>query len=186
MSKRDFYEILGVPKGASEEDIKKAYRKLAMKYHPDRNKGRKDSESHFKEAKEAYEALSDKDKRAAYDRFGHAGVDPNAGFGGGGASPSGRAAVCGAGGSIQRGANMSEPAFEEALGQLEAVVARLEEGNLPLEDALRAFEDGVRLTRICAGRLEDAEQRVRLLTQAPDGSEIEVPFAARNEGATDA
>jgi exodeoxyribonuclease VII small subunit len=81
---------------------------------------------------------------------------------------------------------MSEPAFEEALGQLEAVVARLEEGNLPLEDALRAFEDGVRLTRICAGRLEDAEQRVRLLTQAPDGSEIEVPFAARNEGATDA
>jgi len=65
-----------VPKGASEEDIKKAYRKLAMKYHPDRNKGRKDAETRFKEAKEAYEMLSDKDKRAAYDRFGHAGVDP--------------------------------------------------------------------------------------------------------------
>jgi molecular chaperone DnaJ len=86
MSKRDFYEILGVPRGASEEDIKKAYRKLAMKYHPDRNKGRKDAESRFKEAKEAYEMLSDKDKRAAYDRFGHAGVDPSmAGAAGAGA-----------------------------------------------------------------------------------------------------
>jgi len=86
MSKRDFYEILGVAKGASEADIKKAYRKLAMKYHPDRNKGRKDAEARFKEAKEAYEALSDKDKRAAYDRFGHAGIDPSmaAGAGAGG------------------------------------------------------------------------------------------------------
>jgi exodeoxyribonuclease VII small subunit len=81
---------------------------------------------------------------------------------------------------------MSEPTFEEALGQLEAVVARLEGGDLPLEEALRAFEEGIRLARVCAARLEDAEQRVRLLTQAPDGTEAEVPFAVRNEGATDA
>lgn len=78
-TKRDYYETLGVPKNASEEEIKKAYRKLAMKYHPDRNQGdaSKDAEAKFKDAKEAYEMLSDAQKRAAYDQFGHAGVDPN-------------------------------------------------------------------------------------------------------------
>ena len=81
---------------------------------------------------------------------------------------------------------MSEPTFEEALGQLETVVARLEGGDLPLEEALRAFEEGVRLARMCAARLEDAEQRVRLLTRAPDGTETEVPFAVGNEGTSDA
>ena len=81
---------------------------------------------------------------------------------------------------------MSEPTFEEALGQLETVVARLEGGDLPLEEALQAFEEGIRLARKCAARLEDAEQRVRLLTRAPDGTEAELPFAVGNEGATDA
>ena len=76
MSKRDYYEVLGVAKNASEEDIKKAYRKLAMKHHPDRNPDDKAAEEKFKEAKEAYEMLSDAEKRAAYDQFGHAGVDP--------------------------------------------------------------------------------------------------------------
>jgi molecular chaperone DnaJ len=91
MAKRDYYEILGVSQNASESDIKKAYRRLAMKYHPDRNTGDADAEVRFKEAKEAYEVLSDGQKRAAYDQFGHAGVDPSAGgggrggFGGGGA-----------------------------------------------------------------------------------------------------
>lgn len=83
MSKRDFYEILGVARNASDEDIKKAYRKLAMKYHPDRNPDDKAAEEKFKEAKEAYEVLSDADKRAAYDQFGHAGVNPQGGMGGG-------------------------------------------------------------------------------------------------------
>ena len=79
MAKKDYYETLGVPKNASDEEIKKSYRKLAMKHHPDRNQGAssKASEERFKEAKEAYEMLSDPQKRAAYDQYGHAGVDPN-------------------------------------------------------------------------------------------------------------
>jgi molecular chaperone DnaJ len=84
MAKRDYYEILGVAKNADEDDLKKAYRKLAMKYHPDRNPGDKAAEEKFKEGKEAYEMLSDAQKRGAYDRFGHAGVDPNVGAGAGG------------------------------------------------------------------------------------------------------
>jgi len=84
-TKRDFYEILGVPKNATDDEIKKSYRKLAMKYHPDRNQGDATAEVKFKEAKEAYEMLSDAEKRAAYDQFGHAGVDPNMRGGPGGA-----------------------------------------------------------------------------------------------------
>lgn len=93
MAKRDYYEVLGVQKNASEADLKKAFRRLAQKYHPDRNPDDKESEEKFKEAKEAYDVLTDARKRAAYDQFGHAGVDPSmgaaaggAGFGAGGAS----------------------------------------------------------------------------------------------------
>jgi len=84
MSKRCFYEVLMVEKTASDAELKKAYRRLAMKFHPDRNPDNEDAEAHFKEAKEAYEILSNAQKRQAYDQFGHAGVDQSAGMGGAG------------------------------------------------------------------------------------------------------
>ncbi|MEE9442934.1 MAG: molecular chaperone DnaJ [candidate division Zixibacteria bacterium] len=84
MEKRDYYEILGVDRSASEDDIKRAYRKLAMKYHPDRNPGDAQAEANFKEATEAYEVLKDSPKRQTYDQFGHAGLGQGTGFGGGG------------------------------------------------------------------------------------------------------
>ena len=94
--KRDYYEVLGVSKSASEAEIKKAYRKLAKENHPDLHPGDKEAEARFKEINEAYEVLSDADKKARYDQFGHAGVDPNfgagggyGGYGGGGGSTSG-------------------------------------------------------------------------------------------------
>src|SRR2546427_634603 len=97
MAKKDYYETLGVARNASEAEIKKAYRRLAMKHHPDRNPDDKSAEAKFKESKEAYEILSDAQKRAAYDQFGHAGVDPSAAAGAGG--------FYGAGGA---GANFSD------------------------------------------------------------------------------
>ena len=86
MSNRDYYEVLGVAKSASADEIKKAYRKLAVKYHPDKNPGDKSAEAKFKEAAEAYEVLSDSDKRSRYDQFGHAGVGGSAGGYGGSAA----------------------------------------------------------------------------------------------------
>lgn len=122
MAKRDYYEVLGVAKGASDKEIKKAYRRMAMKYHPDRNPDDKGAEEHFKEVNEAFEILSDDQKRAAYDQYGHAGVDPNMGGGhggfGGGAGGFGDifgdvfGDIFGAGGgghsrsSVQRGADL--------------------------------------------------------------------------------
>jgi len=84
MAKRDYYEVLGVNKGASADEIKKAYRKMAIKYHPDKNPDNKEAEAKFKEAAEAYEILSNADKKARYDQFGHQAFDGSGGFGGGG------------------------------------------------------------------------------------------------------
>ena len=84
MAKRDYYEILGVERSATEEEIKKAYRKLAVKYHPDKNPGDKSAEDRFKELGEAYEVLCEPQKRSAYDQYGHAAFDKRAGFGRGG------------------------------------------------------------------------------------------------------
>jgi molecular chaperone DnaJ len=89
MSKRDYYEVLGVNRGVDDRELKKAYRRMAQKYHPDRNPNDSESEARFKEAKEAYEVLSNPQKRQAYDQFGHAGVDSSMGGGYGGASPGG-------------------------------------------------------------------------------------------------
>jgi len=86
MTKRDYYEVLGVAKGASAEEIKKAYRKMAIKYHPDKNPGDKEAEEKFKEAAEAYDVLSNPDKKARYDQFGHSGMNSGGGFSGGGFS----------------------------------------------------------------------------------------------------
>ena len=83
MSKRDYYDVLGVSKSASASEIKKAYRKLAIKYHPDKNPGDKQAEEKFKEAAEAYEVLSNAEKKQRYDQFGHAGMGGAGGFGGG-------------------------------------------------------------------------------------------------------
>ena len=79
MAKRDYYEVLGVDKSATDQEVKKAFRRIAMKFHPDRNSEDKDSDEKFKEAQEAYEVLGDAEKKSAYDRFGHAGVDQNGG-----------------------------------------------------------------------------------------------------------
>lgn len=88
-TKRDYYEILGLQKGADEAEIKKAFRRMAMKHHPDKNQGNKEAEERFKELNEAYEVLGDPQKKAAYDQYGHAGVDPRSGMGGGGGFQSG-------------------------------------------------------------------------------------------------
>ena len=151
-NKRDFYEVLGVEKTASADEIKKAYRKAAMKYHPDRNPGDKEAEAKFKEAGEAYEVLSDDDKRARYDQYGHAGVDPNfnpgfGGFGGGFGGSGfgdfgdifsdlfgggfGGGARSGGRSGPRRGENVAarlEPTFEEAAfgAEKEVTAARIE------------------------------------------------------------
>ena len=150
-NKRDYYEVLGVDKSASAEEIKKAYRKTAMKYHPDRNPGDKEAEEKFKELGEAYEVLSNDEKRARYDQFGFAGVDPNYGAGQGGNPYGGGFGGFGDfgdlgdifgsffGGGSSRGQNRNAPRRGENVG------ARLE---LTFEEAAFGCEKDVTVQRI--------------------------------------
>ncbi|MDO5152734.1 MAG: molecular chaperone DnaJ [Eubacteriales bacterium] len=150
-NKRDYYEVLGVKKDASAEEIKRAYRKSAMKYHPDRNPGDKDAEEKFKEVGEAYEVLSDEEKRARYDQYGFAGVDPNFGAGAGGGYGGGFGGfgdfgdlgdIFGeffGGGSTRRGSQQSAPRRGEN------VMSRLE---LTFEEAAFGCEKEVAAQRI--------------------------------------
>ncbi len=154
MTKKDYYETLGVARNASDADIKKAYRRLAMKYHPDRNPGDKTTEAKFKDAKEAYEVLSDSQKRAAYDQFGHAGVDPSAAAGAAGGFYS-------AGGA--NFADIFGDVFGDIFGGGRARGAQVFRGanlryslELSLEDAVRGTEVRIRVPamekcEICQG-----------------------------------
>ena len=118
--KRDYYEVLGIDKTADPATIKKAYRKLAKKYHPDSNVGNAAAAEKFKEVNEAYEVLSDKDKRARYDQFGHAGVDPNYGAGGG-AGAGGFGGFGGYGGSQSNSGYQDEEAYHEFFNELNRI-----------------------------------------------------------------
>src|SRR5262252_1997960 len=141
MAKRDYYEVLGVNRDADEEAIKKAYRRLAMKHHPDRNPDNPKAEELFKEAKEAYEVLTDANKRAAYDRYGHAGIDPRAGMSGmaGGAGFSSFADAFG---------DIFGDIFNQARGGRSSVYRGADlryNREVPLEQAARGTETRIRI-----------------------------------------
>lgn len=147
--KRDYYEVLGVDKSASEDEIKKAYRKAAKKYHPDLNPGDKEAEKNFKEAAEAYEVLSDSEKKARYDQFGHAGVDPNFGAGGGSYGAGGfdfgdLGDIFGQffGGGFGGGGSRSNPNAPRRGGDIQATV------NISFEEAAKGCSKKIKVTRI--------------------------------------
>ncbi|MBR6510537.1 MAG: molecular chaperone DnaJ [Clostridia bacterium] len=148
--KRDYYEVLGVDKSASEDELKKAYRKAAKKYHPDLNPGDAEAERNFKEVNEAYEVLSDSEKRSRYDQFGHAGVDPNFGAGGAGGYGGGFGGDFGDLGDIFSsffgggfgGGRRSNPNAPRRGNDIAATV------NISFEEAAKGCEKNVKVTKI--------------------------------------
>ena len=187
-SKRDYYEVLGVNKDASADDIKKAYRKAAMKYHPDRNPGDKTAEEKFKEAGEAYEVLSDADKRARYDQYGFAGVDPNfgaggAGYGGAGFGGSGFGGFDGFGdlGDIFGeffGGGRSRGSQQNASRRGENVMARLE---LTFEMGKIVCEEGRLFFDKLSTNVSDFCKTEKEGFKKPEYSRIEIETDGQNE-----
>ena len=177
--KRDYYEVLGLQKGASEDEIKKAFRKMAMKYHPDKNPGNKEAEEKFKEVNEAYSVLSDPDKKSKYDRFGHAGVDPN---GMGGASVALKIySIC----SAARSAALAADSREEAISRERAETFRRQlQSPLKRRRSARAKKSNsanMYSARPVRARVQNPEQRrkrVRSAAAPAPSSPIPAPPAA--------
>lgn len=165
MSKRDYYEVLGVSKNASDAEIKKAYRRMAMKFHPDRNPDDSDAEEKFKEASEAYEILSDDQKKAAYDQYGHAGVDPSAGGGGFGAGAGGFSDIFGdVFGDIFGGGGGGRHSHVQRGSDLRYTL------ELSLEEAVRGVEKKIRIPTLVNCKTCDGSGAKAGSTPSPCGT----------------
>lgn len=186
--KKDYYEVLGLDKSAGEDEIKKAYRKMAKKYHPDLNPGDKEAEQHFKEVNEAYEILSDPTKKSRYDQFGHAGVDPNFGQGGGyGGGFTGDFGDLGDifnsffGGGFGGGGRRADPNAPRRGGDTSTTV------NLSFEEAAKGCQKTIKVTRIescpdCKGSGATPGSSVKTCPNCHGSGQIEMtqrtPFGA--------
>lgn len=204
MAKQDYYSILSVARNATQDEIKKAYRKLAMKFHPDKNPGNKQAEEKFKQITEAYEVLSDEKKRAAYDQFGHAGVGGSGGFGGGpNAGPSGFGGFGGFGGAGggARGGSTGDP-FQDIFGEVFGDIFKggqsghRESGfgskgsrptrgadlrytlNLSFEEAAQGCEKPIQFIRI----RNNSEESTKLMVTVPAGVKSGQRLKLRGEG----
>ena len=182
MAKRDYYEVLGVSQNVSPEDLKKAYRKVAMKYHPDRNPGDSDAELKFKEATEAYEVLSDSQKRSRYDQFGHAAEGMGDGFSGG-FSGGGFSDIFGdlfgdifgnTGGQRSRGERGSDLQYNMEISFEEAAFGHSTEVDIPRMETCDTCgglgaksESDIEVCRVCSGTGQQRSSRASLVSQQP-------------------
>lgn len=201
MAKQDFYSTLSVARNASQEEIKKAYRKLAMKFHPDKNPGNKQAEEKFKVITEAYEVLSDEKKRAAYDQFGHAGVGGPGGFGGGG-HPGGFGGFGGASGAGGQRGNPGGDPFQDIFGEVFGDIFKGAQGsqreggfgqrgvrpsrgadlrytlNLSFEEAAQGCEKPIQFIRI----RNNSDETAKLMVTVPAGVKAGQRLKLRGEG----